>query len=131
MFVNSPLIGNGVGSFKKLGPAMGSPLTGLHNFYLYVLAEYGIVGMILLVYWGLGYLSGYRRAFRSVTDVQKKVVFRGAFAGIMALGAQATFRTFGLTDPLFWGYIGFMAATLRLFESEAEAGGEEKGRVVA
>ena len=49
LFNKSPLLGNGIGSFWTLSWRLGSPLLMPHNFYVYLLAEVGLIGVSLFV----------------------------------------------------------------------------------
>lgn len=114
-FTKSPLIGNGIGSFYGYATAMNSPLQFEHNFYLFVLVEVGIVGFTLLLLWVLH--LGYRfvEFSRVNTDEEAQIISVGITAGLIAIMITMGFRSFSLTDPTFWGFMGLASAFLQVY----------------
>lgn len=47
MFLENPLFGKGYGSFEKISAAADTFTTSAHNYYLQIMAELGIFGLIL------------------------------------------------------------------------------------
>lgn len=107
IFGDHKLLGVGTGNFKLVEPryALGdvdlarvdlildTPKVA-HNTYLHVLAELGLVGLLLLGIVVVGSLIGCRRAIRAFAgrrDVDSEVLARGVLVGVIAMLAAFTF----------------------------------------
>ena len=117
LFSESPITGKGIGSFFVLAPALGSPLNIPHNFYVYVLAELGIVGLVLVIFWYFQITQSFYNFFRQNKNRHENIIARGMVAGLIILLIQSFFRTFQLTDPLFWAFLGISSAFLRVYST--------------
>jgi O-antigen ligase len=115
-FIDSPLIGNGLGSFFVLATRANSPLVFPHNFYLFILVEFGLVGMAIVLLWAYQFYSSFRRYKWGVVDEETYLMSRGLVAGAIVIVLHAFFRSFSLTDPTFWGYFGMTSAFLKVYQ---------------
>lgn len=114
-FMDSPLIGNGLGSFYVLATREGSPLVFPHNFYLFVLVEFGVVGMVLVLLWAYQFFTSFRRYTGGGADQETYLISRGLVAGAIVIVLHAFFRSFSFTDPTFWGFFGLCRAFLKVY----------------
>lgn len=115
LFSQTPIMGNGIGSFFTLAAMLDAPLSLVHNFYLFVLTELGLMGLFLIMFWVFQVVQNYIRFHRASRDKNAKTLATGMIAGLLALMVQAGFRTFGLTDPVFWGFLGLIVAFLKVY----------------
>lgn len=68
MFIQHPVFGNGWGSF--LSAMEGTNIQGVHNDYLQMLAENGIVGLVVFLAANLGCLYYTYKEFRTIRDAE-------------------------------------------------------------
>lgn len=68
MFINHPILGNGWGSF--LAAMEGTNIQGVHNDYLQLLTENGIVGLCVFLVANFGCLYYTYREFRMIREKQ-------------------------------------------------------------
>jgi O-antigen ligase len=114
LFWHHPIVGNGVGSFSILGPEHGSPLNIPHSFHWYLLTEFGLVGFLLVTLFIANITVHLLRFFRDTLDPQVQ------FSSLLLLGTiasvvfQSAFKTIGLTEPIFWIFLGYTSAFIRL-----------------
>jgi len=118
-FFDSPLIGNGLGSFFVLATLAQSPLVFPHNFYLFILVEFGVVGMALVLLWGYQFFSSFRKYRHTIAEDETYLLATGLTAGAIVIVLHAFFRSFSLTDPTFWGYFGMTSAFLKVYPPKA------------
>jgi O-antigen ligase len=114
LFLDHPIIGNGVGSFFILGPERGSPLNIPHSFYWYLLTEYGLVGMSLFAFFVLNISAFLLRLLKDTTDPQKQLFCLVLLATMASVVFQSGFKTIGLTEPIFWAFMALISIFLRL-----------------
>jgi O-antigen ligase len=110
LFKRSPVLGHGVGSFYVIALQADSPLFLIHNFYIYVLTELGFIGFALFLFCMIQIVREYVQFYRNIQDRSKRILAAGMIGGVIGLAIQAGFRTFGLTDPIFWGFYGLTSA---------------------
>jgi O-antigen ligase len=121
LFQKSPLVGNGIGSFWILSWRLGSPLLMPHNFYVYLLAETGLIGVSLFAILAVHIAWTLWIKMVRITDPYTNflaTLFLGCWLSILF---QAAFKTIGLTEPLFWGFIALSASFVRLTAEEGQA----------
>jgi O-antigen ligase len=115
LFSESPITGKGLGSFFVSAQVLESPLNIPHNFYVYVLAELGIIGLALVIFWYFQIAQSYYVFFRQSKNEYEKMIARGMASGLIVILVQSFFRTFQFTDPLFWGFLGISSAFLKVY----------------
>ncbi len=115
LFSQSPLFGGGLGSFFVVATAHGSQFTGVHSFYLFVLCELGLVGFLLLLFWGFQIGNRFTRFFRVNRDEAGRLVGKTLVGGFIVLMITGLFRAMNLIDPIFWGFLGMSAAFLNTY----------------
>jgi O-antigen ligase len=120
LFSESPITGKGIGSFFISAQILESPLNIPHNFYVYVLAELGIIGFALVIFWYSKIAQSFYDFFRQSTNESEKMIAMGIVSGLLVLLIQSFFRTFMFTDPLFWGFLGISSAFLRVYTQEKD-----------
>jgi hypothetical protein len=120
LFSESPITGKGLGSFFVSAQILESPLNITHNFYVYVLAELGIVGLSLVLFWYFQIAQSFYAFFKKSNDEYENIIARGMLSGLIILLVQSFFRTFQLTDPLFWGFLGIASAFLKVYTPEKD-----------
>jgi len=114
LFLNQPLFGRGVGSFYVLGPQAGSPLNIPHNFYWFILTEFGLVGMFLFATYVFMVVVSLFRVLKNTTDPMEQTYCLVFLATIPSVIFQSAFKTIGYTEPIFWVFWAFIAAFLRI-----------------
>jgi O-antigen ligase len=118
LFSRSPLIGNGLGSFFVVSTAQGGQFGSIHNFYLFILCELGIVGFLLMVLWGIQIGGRFHRFLRVNKDKANRLVAQTIVGGFIVLIITGFFRAMNLIDPIFWGFLGLSAAFLKTYFPE-------------
>jgi O-antigen ligase len=122
-FERSPIIGNGLGSFYGYATMMNSPLLFTHNFYLFILTEFGVVGLTLLTIWFFLFGYAFVGFWSRHTDEDARILSAGIFAGLFVIAITMFFRSFSLTDPTFWGFAGLASAFLKTHSPAGDSGG--------
>jgi O-antigen ligase len=115
LFGESPVFGNGLGSFFVIASALGSQFGSIHSFYLFVLCELGLVGFMFLLFWGFQIGQRFARFFRVNRDQAARLTGRAIVGGFIVLMITGLFRAMNLIDPIFWGFLGLSAAFLRTY----------------
>ena len=114
LFLSQPVFGRGVGSFYLLAPQMGSPLNIPHNFYWFILTEFGLVGMLLFITYVSTVVVSLFRVLKKTTDPMKQTYCLIFLSTIPSVIFQSAFKTIGYTEPIFWVFWAFIAAFLRI-----------------
>ena len=120
MFTQSPIIGKGLGSFYHDSMIAGSLLNFPHNFYIFILSELGLVGLFLLIFWWFQIGSKFIKLLSNCANEETRVIAIGLIAGLITIGLHMAFRSFSLTDPTFWGYMGLTSAFLKIHSQEVK-----------
>lgn len=118
MFMQSPLIGRGLGSFYNIAILAGSILTFPHNFYVFIISELGLVGLFFLVFWWFQIGLQFSKVLKNCANEEIRVIGVGMVGGLVTIAITMAFRSFSLTDPTFWGYMGLTSAFLKLHYQE-------------
>jgi O-antigen ligase len=117
-FSQSPVFGNGLGSFYVMAATRGIRFSSMHNFYLFILNELGLVGFMLLLFWGFQVGNRTARFFRVNRDEAERLIGRTIVGGFIVLIITGFFRAMNLIDPIFWGFMGMSAAFLKIYLPE-------------
>jgi O-antigen ligase len=115
LFSASPVIGNGLGSFFLASTSHGGQYGSVHNFYLFVLCELGLVGFLLTMLWGLQIGGRFYQFFRVNKDEANRLLGQTIVGGFIVLGITGFFRAMNLIDPIFWGFLGLASAFLKVY----------------
>lgn len=119
LFLKSPIVGNGTGAFMNMAPALGSPLPISHNFYLLILAEYGLIGLGLFLLFLCPYVFGLLRVLlRKGEDSQMKYSALALFAALTSVLFQAAFKTISYTNPIFLAFFALITTFLRVYAAQ-------------
>lgn len=113
MFQQSPFIGRGLGSFYQISLLAGSQLNFPHNFYLFILSETGLVGLFFLGFWWFQIGYKFAKCLKNITDEETRVIGVGIVGGLITIVIHMGFRSFSLSDPTFWGFMGLSSAFLK------------------
>jgi O-antigen ligase len=144
MWRDHPGVGVGYGNFTVLEPtyaarALNIPQVGnivdtplvVHNLYLHLLVELGVVGLVLFVLLlGGALLSGLRaaRVFARVGDVETELLARASVIGALGLLASYTFLS-AQSEKQLWLILGLLTALLSV--AARQAGGPTEQAVGA
>jgi hypothetical protein len=115
-FFDSPLVGNGLGSFYELALRTGTVLQMPHNYYIWTLAEMGVVGMSLLLFWAYRMVSNFVPFLRREVEDEAYLLGLGLLCGLLVVVLHGAFRSFMLVDPTLWGFIGLCRAFLKVYQ---------------
>jgi O-antigen ligase len=115
-WLDSPLIGQGLGSFYELALKAGTVLQMPHNYYIWTLAEMGVVGILLLFNWAYSLFRAFVVYIRDWVEDETYLFALGLLSGLLVIVLHAFFRSFMLVDPTFWGYMGLCRAFLKVYE---------------
>ena len=131
MFLESPVLGKGYGAFAMLyeedvslvGSYIAQFQLGAHSEYLQVMAEMGIIGLVIWMWLILAFL---RYGFRSLTTITDGF-FRSIVIGLMA--AEISLLVHFIVNNLlngdaigvpFWGIYGLLPAVVKIAERSEE-----------
>lgn len=131
MFLDSPILGKGYGAFAMLyeedvglvGSYIAQFQLGAHSEYLQVMAELGIVGLIVWLWLNFAFL---RYGFRALLRI-KDTYFRSIIIGLMA--AEISLMVHFIVNNLlngdaigvpFWGIYGLLPAVVRIADRTHE-----------
>ena len=120
MFKQSPLIGRGLGSFYLISLLAGSQLNFPHNFYVFILSELGLVGLFFLMFWWFQIGLKFVKFLKDCENEEIRVIGVGMIGGLITIAIHMAFRSFSLTDPTFWGFMGLTSAFLKLHDQEVK-----------
>jgi O-antigen ligase len=131
-----PLLGVGIGNFEEVEPAYASRTTNLsavdlviddphvvHNSYLELLAELGVVGLACFVAFVGGAIAlGWRavRAFARSGNTDLELIARGLIVGLTGMLAASIFLSAQYEKQL-WLLLGFATALTSLAGATARA----------
>ena len=131
-----PIVGIGIGNFEDVEAAYASRTTNLpavdivvdnphvvHNSYLEVLAEQGIVGLVLFAAFLVGALTlGWRavRAFTSSGDTDLELIARGVLVALVGMLAASVFLSAEYEKQL-WLLLGLSIALTTLTRARSSA----------
>jgi O-antigen ligase len=121
LFLQSPVIGNGIGSFFMITEGLGFKFIATHNLFLYILSELGLIGLLLLSFWGFQIGRGFNQFFMLNKDKTAALMAKAIISAFFILLLQCFFRPINLIDPIFWGVLGFSAAFLKVYMPEEGA----------
>jgi hypothetical protein len=128
MFLQRPLAGWGLGSFPLFASYMGAPsqpvLAGqmpsmsemVHNQYLQVAAETGIVGLLLYLGLFASFFVRCGRALKASGSHTRKWILMGAMASMAGIAVDAVFNAswqFADVGLFFWLVLGIGVAASR------------------
>lgn len=116
MFQDSPIVGVGIGSFRQLSPAYGSTILILpHNLYVYILAEFGLIGVAVFLFLMAVFLSEAIKTLKGLTNQNEKILFVGLLAGLLAYLVQGVSISFGFKETEMWAFFGLIVAAINIF----------------
>ena len=115
LFKKSPVFGNGLGSFFVIASALGHRYGSIHNFYLFVLCELGLVGFTFLLFWMFQIAQRFATFFRVNKDKAAQLTGEAIISGFIILLITGLFRAMNLIDPIFWGFLGLSAAFFKTY----------------
>jgi O-antigen ligase len=139
MFEDHPVRGVGVGNFGRVAPdyvrevgpledvqlVVKTPDREVHNSFLELLAENGVVGLVLFLAVGAGCLRAALRAARIFGELGRGdlvAVAHGVFAGTVGLLASYFFIS-GSVDRRLWILLGLCLALLEIANRETAGRG--------
>jgi putative inorganic carbon (HCO3(-)) transporter len=117
IILEHPILGVGIGSspeyYDRLSFAYPSKYRYTHNLYLNIVAELGIIGFGLFLWFLAGIFRSYRLFFKRKGDAQgKKLMFIFA-AGLIAYAVHGLLH-FHLAERHIWAFLGIGMALMRV-----------------
>jgi O-antigen ligase len=120
LFFESPIWGKGIGSFFVSAQRLGSPLNVTHDFYVYILAELGLVGLMLVLFWYSQIVLSFVKFYGLNMVGVPNLIATGVVCTLIILFVQSFFRAFMFTDAIFWGILGLASAFLKVYRPDNE-----------
>ncbi|HBI23237.1 MAG TPA: hypothetical protein DDX84_03285 [Nitrospiraceae bacterium] len=114
-FWNHPIIGNGLGYFGAVASQLNSPLPMVHNLYLYLITEIGLVGITLFLLVIISFTVRLFKICMKSRDPAVQLISVGIIAGFFVILFQGVFRNIGLADPITWAYFGMISSFFRIW----------------
>ena len=129
MFLESPILGKGYGAFAMLyeedvalvGSYTAQFQLGAHSEYLQVMAELGIVGLVVWIWLNLAFLRYGFRALKTLEDGFYRAVIIGLMAAEISLMVHFTVNNLLNGDAIgvpFWGIYGLLPAVVQMAARE-------------
>lgn len=115
LFSESPIVGNGIAAFVLAARTADIPLQTPHNIYLYVLADFGLIGFMLFLFWGFQIIQSFGKFYKLNRDKSADLISTGIICGFIIVLILAGFRNIGLAEPIFWGFLGLSSAFLKVY----------------
>lgn len=130
MFQDSPLIGVGIGSFNLLSPSYGSTILVLpHDLYIYILAEFGLIGAALFLLLVAISLAEALKTLKKLTNQSEKLILVGLLAGLFIYCFQGLAISFGFREADMGAFFGLAIATIKIFGTQQLTTQIEAGKV--
>jgi len=114
----NPVLGSGVGSYYILADQLDLPLMVTHNFYIYLLQEFGFVGLLLFLFLVVKLAFHFIEFLKKCGDENLRLIARGFIAAFVAALVHGGFRTFGLYEPVNWLFLGFAVSFFNLYSKK-------------
>lgn len=119
MFQDSPIRGVGIGSFNLLSPSYGSTILTLpHDLYIYILAEFGLIGMSLFIFLIIVFLFEAIKTLKKLTSQGEKTILVGLSAGLFIYCVQGISISFGFREAEMWAFFGLAVATIKILGAQ-------------
>jgi O-antigen ligase len=116
----SPFLGAGAGGFHIISEYYGAQkLKSPHSLYIYVTAEYGLIGFVLFAAVTIAFLRLGNHGLRVTSDAKAKCVLAALLATIAIYAFQGLVVNFVLIEREFWALLGLNVAAIEIY-SEGE-----------
>jgi len=115
LFSEHTIIGKGLGAFFIAANKEESHFLGPHSFYLFILSELGLIGLLLLLFWGIQIAQKFHQFYRFNKDKSAELMCKVMISGFLVIITQGFFRAMNLIDAIFWGFLGLSSAFLRIY----------------
>ncbi len=131
MFLDSPILGKGYGAFAMLyeedvslvGSYVAQYQLGAHSEYLQVMAELGIIGLVVWVWLNLAFLHYGFRALKRIEDGFYRSIIVGLMAVEISLMVHFVVNNLLNGDAIgvpFWCIYGLLPAVVQIAERAKE-----------
>jgi O-antigen ligase len=122
MIGENPFLGAGAGGFHVLSESYGARrLKSPHSLYVYLTAEYGIIGFLLFAGAAVAFWRYVKYGLKSSSDVRETCVLAALFATIAVYAFQGLIVNFVLIEREFWALLGLNVAAIRIYtEGESQ-----------
>lgn len=131
MFLDNPILGKGYGAFAMLyeedvglvGGYIAQFQLGAHSEYLQVMAELGIVGLVVWMWLNLAFIRYGFRALSRITDNYFRSIIIGLMAAEISLMVHFIVNNLLNGDAIgvpFWGIYGLLPAVVKIAERNKE-----------
>lgn len=131
MFLDSPILGKGYGAFAMLyeedvslvGGYIAQFQLGAHSEYLQVMAELGIVGLVVWMWLNLAFIHYGFRALSRITDNYFRSIIIGLMAAEISLMVHFIVNNLLNGDAIgvpFWGIYGLLPAVVKIADRNNE-----------
>lgn len=129
MFLDSPILGNGYGAFAMLyeedvslvGSYVAQYQLGAHSEYLQVMAELGIIGLVVWIWLNFAFLRYGFLALNRIEDGFYRAIIVGLMAAEISLIVHFVVNNLLNGDAIgvpFWGIYGLLPAVVQIAERE-------------
>lgn len=131
MFLDSPILGKGYGAFAMLyeedvslvGSYVAQYQLGAHSEYLQVMAELGIIGLLVWIWLNFTFLRYGFSAIKRIEDGFYRSIVVGLMAAEISLMVHFVVNNLLNGDAIgvpFWGIYGLLPAVVQIAEREKE-----------
>jgi O-antigen ligase len=116
IFKDHPFTGVGIGNFAMYAAAYKALRLDIpHNVYLYFLAEFGLVGFGLFLFWAGSLLSLCVRGLKRLWGGEERVVMLSLLVGVIIFFLEAIVISFTFREIDVWCFVGLTVAGVQLF----------------
>jgi O-antigen ligase len=122
MIRENPLLGVGAGGFHAVSGLYGAKkLRSPHSLYVYVVAEFGLIGFMLFAGAAMAFLKLVKHGLSSASSDKQKFVLAALFAGVVVFAFQGLVVNFLLIEREFWALLGLNVAAIKIYtEGESQ-----------
>ncbi|MBW1742959.1 MAG: O-antigen ligase family protein [Deltaproteobacteria bacterium] len=116
MFAEHPIVGVGIGSFPLLSPRYGAGnLVNPHNIVVYVLATYGVVGMMLYILIAATLIRKGLQLHKALKSQYSRKTLFALFLGLVMYQIMMMADSYRLGEAPLWMAVGLTVAAMNIF----------------
>jgi O-antigen ligase len=116
IFKDHPFAGVGIGNFAMYATAYKALRLDIpHNVYLYFLAEFGLVGFGLFLFWAGSLVCLCVRGLKRLWGKEERVVILSLLVGVIIFFLEAIVISFTFREIDVWCFVGLTVAGVQLF----------------
>ncbi len=119
IFAEHAIVGTGAGGFLALSESYGArEVKTPHNLYIYVAAEFGLIGFLLFSGMVLSFIILAKQGLQSALSEKERCILVALLAGTFLYAFQGLAINFVLREAEFWALFGLNVAAIRIYRED-------------